>query len=154
MICGDVGRIAATVAAGAPRSTRQRSPEPYAGAMTEKVDLAGLGERIDELGPAAYLVTVGEDGRPHVVSVQVDRDGERLTMPAGRTTCANVAARPVATLLWPAPPGGDYSLLVDGTPATGDAAGEGSVTIVPASAILHRVADASGSGPTCLPVTP
>jgi hypothetical protein len=129
--------------------------------MTTKVDLAGLGERIDELGPAAFLVTVGGDGRPHVVSVQVDRDGERLTMPAGRTTRANLAAKPIATLLWPAPAGGDYSLLVDGTATgvepgeePGEAAGEGPVTIVPASAILHRVADARGGGPTCLPVTP
>jgi Pyridoxamine 5'-phosphate oxidase len=129
----------------------------YAGTMTVKVDLAGLGERIDELGPGAFLVTVGGDGRPHVVSVQVDRDGERLTMPAGRTTRANLAARPAATLLWPAPAGADYSLLVDGTAddvSPGEASGEGPVTIVPASAILHRVADATGSGPTCLPVTP
>lgn len=35
------------------------------------MDLAGLEDRIAEFGPAAYLVTVGDDGCPHVVSVAV-----------------------------------------------------------------------------------
>jgi hypothetical protein len=81
--------------------------------MTEKVVLEGLPDRVAEYGPAAYLVTIGEDG-PHVVSVVVTLEDGTLTMGAGRTSRRNVADRPVATLLWPAGPDGTYSLLVDG----------------------------------------
>jgi hypothetical protein len=119
--------------------------------MSVAVDLAGLSERIAEFGPAAFLVTVGDEG-PHVVSVQ-PREGETaLLMAAGRSTRANIAARPAVTLLWPAPPGGAYSLLVDGTAAVvpGD---DATVAVEPASGVLHRVAGATGSGPTCLPVS-
>lgn len=119
--------------------------------MSVAVDLAGLTERIAEFGPAAFLVTVGDDG-PHVVSVWVATGETALEMTAGRGTRANVAARPTVTLVWPAPPGGAYSLLVDGTARVlpGD---DGTVTVEPAKGVLHRVADAAGSGPTCLPVS-
>ena len=119
--------------------------------MSVAVDLAGLTERIAEFGPAAFLVSVGDDG-PHVVSVRVATGETALLMTAGRSTRANVAARPAVTLLWPALPGGAYSLLVDGTARVlpGD---DGTVAVEPASGVLHRVADAAGSGPTCLPVT-
>ena len=46
-----------------------------------------------------------------------------------------------------------YGLLVDGTASAMDGA-EGPLTITPTSAILHRLAEAEGDGPTCLPVTP
>ena len=121
--------------------------------MTEKVDLAGLPARIDEYGPAAYLVTVGEGGAPHVVSVTVERAGTTLRLAAGNTSRRNAGVNPVITLLWPAEPDGQYSLLVDGRCAAGDGeSADGVLEIEPTSAILHRVA--SGQGPTCLPVTP
>jgi hypothetical protein len=124
--------------------------------MTEKVDLAGLPDRIDEYGPAAYLVTVGEGGAAHVVSVTVGRAGTTLRLAAGCTSRRNAATNPTVTLLWPAGPDGQYSLLVDGraaAPPEGDGGGPDSpLEIEPTSAILHRVA--GGHGPTCLPVTP
>jgi hypothetical protein len=120
--------------------------------MSVAVDLEGLSERIAEFGTAAFLVTTGDDG-PHVVSVTVAQDGGRLVAPAGRRTRANLAARPALTLLWPAAPGGSYSLLVDGTAAAPDAGDAGEVvSIIPTSGVLHRVADATGEGPTCLPL--
>lgn len=119
--------------------------------MSVAVDLTGLSDRIAEFGPAAFLVTVGDDG-PHVVSVAVSPADGVLLAAAGRSTRANVAARPAVTLLWPAGPGAAYSLLVDGT-ATVVAGDEPTVAIAPTSGVLHRVADAAGSGPTCLPVT-
>ena len=120
--------------------------------MTEKVDLEGLPDRVAEYGPAAYLVTIGDDG-PHVVSVVVALEDGTLTMGAGRTSRRNVAERPVATLLWPAGPDGAYSLLVDGEAVAGSA--ESPLTVRPKSAILHRVAGTTAdAGPTCLPVTP
>jgi hypothetical protein len=123
--------------------------------MSVAVDIAGLDERISEFGAAAFLVTVGDDGRPHITSVTIGRDGDRLTTRAGRRSRANLAARPTLTLLWPAAPGGAYSLLVDGE-AEGTGSGDDdapTIAVTPTHAVLHRVADAAGEGPTCLPVT-
>jgi hypothetical protein len=124
--------------------------------VSVKVDLAGLEDRIAEFGPAAYLVTVGEDGCPHVVSVAVTvapGPSPVLSATAGRSTRANLAARPALTLLWPAASGGAYSLVVDGVAQAGADADGGPIVVAPASAVLHRVADAAGEGPTCLPVS-
>jgi hypothetical protein len=116
------------------------------------VDLEALTEHIGEFGGAAFLVTVGDDLRPHVVSVQVRAEGDALVLSAGRRTSANVEVRPGVTLVWPAGPGGDYSLIVDGTAEkpTGDG---GAISVSPSSAVLHRAADATGQGPGCVPVT-
>jgi len=118
------------------------------------VDLEALGQRIVEFGPAAFLVTVGDGGAPHVVSVQVTTDGARLATRVGRHTSANLLARPSLTLLWPARPGGAYSLLVDGSAEGPIEPDGGSLWVCPTRAVLHRVADAAGAGPTCLPIDP
>ena len=114
------------------------------------MDLDALQSRIDEFGPVAFLVTVGDDHRPHVVSVAVTCVGDHLALPAGRSTAANLAARPDLTLVWPDPNGGDYSLIVDAA-AVGAPEPDGTFRARPSSAVLHRVAGASGTGPTCLP---
>lgn len=119
--------------------------------MSVPVDLQALADRVTEYGARAYLVTVADDQRPHVVSVEVRLDGDHLVTRVGRGTGSNLRARPSATFLWPAPPGGDYSLIVDGTAV--DPAGEGELAVRPAAAVLHRVADAQGEGPTCVKVT-
>jgi hypothetical protein len=121
--------------------------------MSVTVDLAGLDERIDEFGPAAFLVTVGDDGRPHITSVTVERRGDRLATRAGRRSRANLATRPTLTLLWPPGPGGAYSLLVDGDADAPGGDDEPTIAVTPTHAVLHRVADAAGEGPTCLPVS-
>ena len=139
------------------------------------VDLQALHERIGEFGDRAFLVTVGDDGRPHVVSVHVGADGDRLVVAAGRRTTANVTARPGVTLLWPSPvsPAGaiepgesdcgdptdspghaeDYGLIVDGAGELVDA-DPPAVAIRPTAAVLHRLADTAGDGPACVPVLP
>jgi Pyridoxamine 5'-phosphate oxidase len=117
------------------------------------VDLVAVGERLIEYGPQAYLLTVSDDHTPHAVSVLVRLDGDRLTTSIGRRTAANLGQRPDATLLWPPPdPGGEYSLIVDGTAVA--PVEEGPVAVVPTRAVLHRVAGAEGDGPTCIPVAP
>jgi hypothetical protein len=114
------------------------------------VALDALRARLDEFGEGAYLFTVGEDRRPHVVSVRVACDADGLTMHAGRRTAANLEALPDFTLLWPSMNGGDYSLIVDAVVTTPPDA-DGAFAARPTSAVLHRLATASGSGPTCLP---
>jgi hypothetical protein len=120
--------------------------------MSKAVDLDALTDRLAEYGNRAYLLTVTDDATPHAVSVRVElRDGHLVTS-IGRTTSANLAQRPTATLLWPpTEPEGAYSLIVDGTAVS--PVGEGPLSVEPTAAVLHRVADAAGDGPTCLPVT-
>lgn len=122
------------------------------GGVSVPVELEALAARLDEYGRRAYLVTVSDDHLPHVVSVEVALDQGRLATRVGSRTAANLAARPTATFLWPPPTAaGDYSLIVDGT-AVDDGA-DGAVHVEPTAAVLHRVAGATGSGPTCIPVT-
>jgi hypothetical protein len=111
---------------------------------------ADLASQISARGNSAQLVTVNGEGRPHVVAVLVDAAGEALTVAAGTKTRANVAAHPGVTLLWAPPPGGEYTLVVDGD-AMADAEAE-VVTVRPSSALLHRVAHATGDGPRCYAV--
>jgi hypothetical protein len=115
------------------------------------VSLQELHERIEACGPRAFLVTVSEGGDAHVVSVVVRREGDALAFDAGRTSRANLAARPTATLLWPSRSfdNGEYSLIVDGDGV--DAGGEG-VVVHPTAAVLHRIAGSAGGGPSCIRV--
>ncbi len=115
--------------------------------MSVPVELSELAEKIDAFGDLAYLVTVGEDA-PHAVSVVVTWDDDALTVGAGRRTAANAEVRPQVTLLWPAPAAQPYCLIVDGT---AEPAGE-TLAIHPTRAVLHRVAHADPSIPSCVTV--
>ncbi|MDN5750913.1 MAG: hypothetical protein L0H64_20795 [Pseudonocardia sp.] len=96
----------------------------------------------------AYLVTVRDDGeRTHVVAATPTLVGGHLLVPdPGRTTRANLAARPAATLVWPPAEPGGYTLIVDGVAELRD----GQVRVQPSRAVLHRPApDQAGSSTGC-----
>jgi hypothetical protein len=130
----------------------QWASRPILGGVSIAVSLQELHERIEASGPRAFLVTVSEDGEAHVVSVVVRRDGDALAFDAGRTSRANLQARPTATLLWPsrADDNGEHSLIVDGHGDTGDDAD--AVIVHPTAAVLHRIAGSTGDGPSCIRV--
>ena len=87
--------------------------------------------------PWGYLVTVRDDSRAHSLAVPTDlRDGV-LHADGGRTACANVAARPEVTMVFPHPSAGEYSLIVDGTATVTP---EGTIELWPTYAVLHRPA--------------
>lgn len=111
--------------------------------MSRPVALDELTERIDELGPLAFLLTT--DGTsPHVVSVLVEPDGAVLSLSAGSTSRANVGTTRRATLLWPG--AGNYCLIVDGdTEVNG-----GTLRLHPTRAVLHRLATAPTDLPSCI----
>ncbi|MCE0765779.1 pyridoxamine 5'-phosphate oxidase family protein [Pseudonocardia kujensis] len=94
----------------------------------------------------AYLVTIGDDGRPHVTAVSpVVTDAVLVVGDLGRRTRGNLAARPVVTLVWPPGSAEGYSLIVDGGAGlSGD-----SLVVTPTRAVLHRPAPAPGPGPGC-----
>jgi hypothetical protein len=120
--------------------------------MSVRVELAALWERIAEFGERAYLVTVTDEGTPHVVSVVVARVDDRIAVGAGRRTRANLESRPTLTLLWPPAADPAYSLVVDGT-FVADLDGGERIAIEPETAVLHRVAGVEGDGPNCVPVS-
>jgi hypothetical protein len=119
--------------------------------MSVKVELGELAATLADFD-VAYLVTVSDDARAHVLAVWPEvTDGGILVDGVGRHTQANAAARPHVTLVFPPPTAGGYTLLVDGT-ATVEGA---DVTIVPAKAILHRPAagaDGRRAGSDCVDV--
>lgn len=123
--------------------------------MSVPVDLEALRRQAAACGPAAFLVTIHDGPRPHVVSVDVGWDGPAIVVAAGGGTRANVERNPSVTLLWPAD-GQDYALIVDG-----DGRVDGDVVrIEPTGAVLHRSVLAAaptghreGDAPACMPVS-
>ena len=116
--------------------------------MSVPVDLTALRGRLDEYGPHPFLVTVNDDGTPHVTSVTVGMGANALTAGAGRRTRQNLATRPEVALLWPTGADPAYSLIVDAVAAVVE--DEETVRLTPRAAILHRVAGADGDGPNCV----
>jgi hypothetical protein len=99
------------------------------------------------------VLTVSDDGRPHVVHAPVGWDGDRLAAEVGRRSAANATARPAVSLLFPVRDDGDYSLIVDGTAAV-----DGQrLLVTPTKGVLHRPApgaepSASECAADCVPL--
>jgi hypothetical protein len=128
--------------------------------MSIPVDVEAL-ERVLPAYGAGYLVTVGVNGSPKVVTVEPTvLAGAVVVTAVGRGSLANVVSRPSVTLVFPPREEKGFTLLVDGT-ATPD--GDG-LRIDPVSAVLHRPAAhsdgppapvsaaATGCGNDCRPV--
>lgn len=118
-----------------------------------------LAQQIEDYGLIAYLFTVSADRLPHVVSVRVAWDGEAVVVAgAGRTTSANAAANPDVSVVWAAPPGSGYCLIVDGRAAAAAetaadvAAAPGGLRIMPTRAVLHRTPEGDPAAPNCVTV--
>jgi len=119
--------------------------------MATAIDAADLRPHMESYGPRATVVTVGPDRAPHVGTSLVELDGDRVVIRVGKGAAGNLASNPDLCLTWPPPPGDDYQLIVDGTAIEVEPDGATFVVIVePRSGIRHRVADAPGTGPSCL----
>jgi hypothetical protein len=120
--------------------------------MSLKVELGELAKTLEPYG-FAYLVTVGDGARAHVLAVTpVLGDDGLVVGGVGRHSQENAAERPSVTLVWPPVEPGGFSLLVDGA-ATVD--GE-TITVAPTKAVLHRPAPGSDglrAGSDCAPVS-
>jgi hypothetical protein len=120
-----------------------------------RVEVADLMVTTGEYG-WAYLLTVCDDQRAHVVAVSPTWSGGELEMSVGGGTGANAAARPIVSLCYPPLDRDGYSLIVDGEATVAD----GVLRLAPTTAVLHRPApegfdsSASGCASDCLPVTP
>lgn len=82
-----------------------------------------------------YLVTVADDGHPHVAPVKPAlSDGAVVVAGVGTHTRGNVATGSVVTVLWPPVDAGGYTVIVDGSGAlSGD-----TLTVRPTRAVMHR----------------
>jgi hypothetical protein len=113
------------------------------GRMTERVELDQLLQIAAGFGTVPMLLSVDRDGRPRASAVSVTWDGTTARVRAGRRSLANAAERPLVSLLWPAPPGERFALLVDGevtaTEPGADPRGGGCVVLVALGAMLHVV---------------
>jgi hypothetical protein len=102
----------------------------------------------------AYLLTVRDDQRPHVVAVSPVWSDGALVIDVGRGTAHNAAERGAVTLCYPPVDDGGYSLIVDGDASVV----EQTVRFAPTTAVLHRPAgpgfegSSTGCGNDCEPV--
>ena len=118
--------------------------------MSIPVPLDRLADAITHRGASALLITVDGDGRPRVAGVAPTAVGAVLHVGAGRRSCANAAARPLVTLVWPALPAAvdghehlaSHHLVVD---ATVTSVSDGTAVLAPSHAVLHRVPDQAGA---------
>jgi hypothetical protein len=105
------------------------------------------------------LLSVDDSGRPRAAVAAVTWDAAVASVHVGHRSLANAQARPLVTLLWPAPAGGRFALIVDGEaldvrvdppsePGSGSASDSGrrrrkaggTITVRATSAILHVTA--------------
>jgi hypothetical protein len=124
----------------------------YRGAMSVKVELGELAAALADFD-VAYLVTVSDEGRSHVLSVWAEpADAGLVVEGVGRHTQQNASTHPDVTLVFPPLQQGGYTLLVDGRASVDDT----TVTIAPSKAILHRPAvspDGRRAGSDCVDVS-
>ncbi|MEZ5444461.1 MAG: hypothetical protein R3F45_01580 [Gammaproteobacteria bacterium] len=89
-------------------------------------------------GVAPYLLTQGEDGRPHAVAVSIEWQGDRILASCGARSAANVAARPLLSLLWPPHEPGGYSLFIDGEGRVTGTGADTRIVVTPTRGVLQR----------------
>jgi hypothetical protein len=104
--------------------------------MSIQVKLDELATTLEKF-PFVYLLTVGEEPRPHIAALPARvADGVVKVTEAGQRSRGGVEGNELVTLLAPPYEAGGYSLIVDGTARLAD----GAVLVLPSRAVLHRPA--------------
>jgi len=116
-----------------------------------------LRAEIARFGAAPYLLTQGDDGRPHAVAVSIEWQGDRILANCGARSAANVAARPLLSLLWPPIEPGGYGLFVDGEGRVIGSGAETRISVTPTRGVLQRpgrpaTSTAGGCSSDCIPL--
>ncbi|MEO6492578.1 MAG: hypothetical protein ABIP99_07060 [Ilumatobacteraceae bacterium] len=99
------------------------------------------------------VITVTAEFRPHVVTAVVEVGDDRLAIPVGQGTRANLLQFPQLTLTWAPPRGGEYHLIIDcfaDRVDELDEQGVSTVSLIAERGILHRLAELSTPGPSCV----
>jgi hypothetical protein len=104
--------------------------------MSIAVDVADIPQAATRQIGWCYLLTTNDAGQTRILAIAPAWSDGACTAQLGRTTTANVAARPSVTLLYPPAEPAAMSLIVDG-----DATMDGDVmTFRPRSGVMHRSA--------------
>lgn len=97
-----------------------------------------LQSALDDYGPEAWLITVGEDG-PHTSNVMAELRGETVTCALGNSARRNVVTRPNVSLLWPSREPGGYGIILNGrAEIEGERNGSAIARIVLTKSVFHR----------------
>jgi hypothetical protein len=125
--------------------------------MSETLPIDRLRAECARFGVNPYLLTQNEDGRPHAVAVSIEWQEDRILTNAGTRSTANVAARPLLSLLWPPIAAGGYSLIVDGDGCVIGSGSDVRIYVTPTRGVLHRPgtsveSEARGCGSDCIPL--
>lgn len=116
------------------------------------VDITRLKAEAAKFGSTAYLLTVAGNRKPHcsVVVPGWDTKSGRLVVAApGTWAGGDQAGHRDVTVLWPPALAGGYSLIVDGTAATGTGPTGPRLAVTPTRAVLHRPERTGQRGSTC-----
>lgn len=122
--------------------------------MSIAVDLERVRAEAQRRGPGAFLLTVTDSSRPHVVAVTVGWEDGSVVASVGRGSARNAGDRRGVTVLWPPEEPGGYSLIVDGDASVEPTDDGGRVTVQVTKAVLHRpgTGTAPGCGSDCVPL--
>jgi len=101
-----------------------------------------LREVAAKYGPAAYVLTTGDDSRTRVTHSAVSVASGVVDCVLGGRAAANALARPGISVLWAATDAEPMSLIADGVAEPDEAGEDGSFSIRIESAMLHRAAPA------------
>lgn len=101
-----------------------------------------LPEVAAKYGPAAYVLTTGDDSRTRVTHSAVRVVAGAVDCVLGGRAAANALARPGISVLWAATEAEPMSLIADGVAKLEEAGEDGSFSIRIESAVLHRAAPA------------
>ena len=123
--------------------------------MSIPVDLDALRDELAGHERPAYVVTAGDSGGPHLVSVFLTWADGAFTTGCGNKTARNVGERPEVSVVVPPDDPGGYSLIFDATGEVVDGDPR-MLRLTPQKAVLHRPAggpdDVGGCGHDCAPL--
>jgi hypothetical protein len=114
--------------------------------MSIPVALDELRNEIARHSHGGFLITTSADGRPHVVAIDPQWDGDTIVSTCGRKTADNTKTFPGAALLWPPTEAGGYNLIVDVTVTPSLDGDQHRVRLAPTKAVLHRPAIDTNAG--------
>jgi hypothetical protein len=125
--------------------------------MSETLSIDRLRTESARFGIYPYLLTQGDDGRPHAVAVSIEWHGDRILTSTGTRSAANVDARPLLSLLWPPIEAEGYSLIIDGDGCVIGSGSDALISVTPTRGVLHRpgtsaASTARGCGSDCIPL--
>jgi hypothetical protein len=125
--------------------------------VSKPLALRDLDAALRQCGTAAYVLTVGERGAPHVVYAEVTREATGLVAVVGAHTADNARRRPHVSLLYPPRDSADYSLIIDAVAEVESTVAGPRLRVAPTRAVLHRPGPApdpasSSCGSDCVPL--